>query len=162
MTSSDNTTESDRSASKTINIFSILYLIHLSPMLSSNYSPTTLPLTQQQQKAFRLQLVEQLVANYCSRKKPGLPRSSTTLPHPPPALPPADDCGPLPVQATRTALHLPSHQKKRCVYCQKYRSPRQSHEVVWFCKECPGQPALCLTGREDGSDCFRIWHAHLQ
>ena len=27
--------------------------------------------------------------------------------------------------------------------------------MLWYCKECPRQPPLCLTGREDG---FCIWH----
>ena len=130
-------------------------------ILAHSYSPTTLPTNHQTLKAFRLKLADQLIGQYCTRKKLGRPRSTTdTLSHPPPAVHPTDDCAPLPAQSTRTALHLPSHQKRRrCVYCLKYRTPSVSHQVVWYCKECPGQPALCLTGLDDGSDCFRIWHS---
>ena len=70
----------------------------------------------------------------------------TGTPHPP-LLPPPQDSGPPSTQVSRTALHTPSHQeKRRCVYCQQYRTPPQRHEVVWYCRECPGKPSLCLTG----------------
>ena len=122
-------------------------------ILYSKYCPTTTPLSHQKQKIFRLRLAEQLIGQYCTKKKAGRPRS-TTLPQHPPDQPP--------VQATRMALHLPSHQQRtRCVYCAKVRTPRAVRKVVWCCKDCEGTPALCLTGLEDGSDCFRIWHSRL-
>ena len=125
----------------------------------SLFTPTTIPITKQRLKAFRLQLADQLIGNYNTRKRLGHPRSITGTPHPPPALPPPQDSGPPSTQVSRTALHTPSHQeKRRCVYCQQYRTPPQRHEVVWYCRECPGKPSLCLTGKEDGSDCWRIWH----
>ena len=130
----------------------------------TQYSPTQIPNSQLCLKAFRLQLADQLIGSYCSRQRPGRPSTRTsTLPcHPPPPLPPPEQHGPLPAQTTRTALHLPSHQKKeRCVYCLQYRNPAHRRDVVWYCKECPGQPALCMTGKEDGSDCFRLWHQAL-
>ena len=98
----------------------------------SSYSPTHMPHTSQSLKAFRLQLAEQLIGNYCSRRRPGRPLCTSIQPcHPPPALPPPSVSGAPPTQATRTALHLPSSQgKKRCVYCSQYRSPRERHEVV--------------------------------
>ena len=131
-------------------------------ILSHHYIPTSLPSSKQTMKEYRLWLAEQLIGNYNSRKRSGRPRSTTTVPHPPPALLPPADCSPLPARSSRTALHLPSKQKKaRCVYCKKYRRPPQNHEVVWCCKECPGTPALCLTGRDDSSDCYRVWHAKL-
>ena len=119
--------------------------------------------TSQRLKAFRLRLAEQLIGEYCSRRSPGRPPRSSTLPcHPPPALPPPTVSGALATQSTRTALHLPCYQERRqCVYCSQYRTPPHCHRVVWYCKECNGKPALCLTGKEDGSDCFRIWHARL-
>ena len=127
----------------------------------SLYAPSSMPLTHQRLKMFRLRLADQLVGNYNTRKRLGRPRS---LPlHPPPELPSPQDHGPLAATATRTALHLPSklEKKRRCAYCTHYRTPPQRHDVLWYCKECPRQPPLCLTGREDGSDCFRIWHQHL-
>ena len=27
-----------------------------------------------------------------------------------------------------------------------------------MCTACDGQPTLCLSGKSDGSDCFRLWH----
>ena len=126
----------------------------------SLYSPTTMPVSHQRLKAFRLRLADQLVGDYNSRKRLGRPCSRPS--HPPPAVPSPHHLGPLPPQATRTALHLPSRleKRRRCVYCSQYREPRQRNDVYWYCKECPGQPSLCVTGNEDGSDCFRLWHSH--
>ncbi len=127
----------------------------------SLFAPTTMPNSHQRLKAFRLQLADQLVGRYNSRKRLGCPCSRPA--HPPPTIPPLHHLGPLPPQATRTALHLPSRQKnkRRCVYCSQYRNPSKRHDVQWQCKVCPGQPPLCFTGNEDDSDCFRLWHAHL-
>ena len=140
-------------------IFSFIFDVSITnAFILSLFAPTSMPITHQRLKAFRLQLAEQLISNYNSRKWLGRPHSRTA--HPPPALLPQDS-GPLPLQITRTALHLPSHQeKRRCLYCAQYRTPPRHREVVWYCKECPGRPPLCLTGKEDGSDCFRLWHAH--
>ena len=122
----------------------------------SLFTPTSMPITHQRHKAFRLKLADQLVSNYNNRKRLGRPRSLPA--HLPPELPPSHESGP-PCQASRTALHLPSRrEKRRCMYCSQYRTPPQRHTVVWYCKECPGTPSLCLTGNEDGSDCFRLWH----
>ena len=122
----------------------------------SLFAPTTIPLSHQHLKTFRLQLAEQLVGTYNSRKRLGRPCSRPI--HHPPSLPPIT-----PSQSTRTALHLPSHveKRRRCMYCSQFRTPSKRSDVMWYCKECPGQPALCLTGNEDGSDCFRLWHAHI-
>lgn len=59
----------------------------------------------------------------------------------------------------RPTPHLLSHSKsRRCVYCRDFRSPSWRKESVWVCTACEGHPQLCLTGRDDGSDCFRLWH----
>ena len=110
-------------------------------ILYSRFSVTTgTPMTLKQ---FRVKLAEQLIGTYMSRKRAGRPRKR---PCPPPT-------------STSTS-HLPSHSKsKRCTYCRDVRSRRK--ETVWFCKDCEGHPSLCLTGREDGSDCFRLWHEQL-
>ena len=87
-------------------------------------------------KTFRLTLAKQLIGDYMTRKKPGRPRKQ---PRPTP--------------------HLPSHSKsRRCVYCRDIRSPPRRKESVWVCTACEDHPQLCLTGRDDGSDCFRLWH----
>ena len=87
-------------------------------------------------KSFRLILAQKLIGDYLTRKRPGRPR-----------------------KRPRPTPHLPSHSKsRRCVYCRDVRSPPQRKESVWTCTACDGHPQLCLTGREDGSDCFRLWH----
>ena len=92
--------------------------------------------SQLDHKSFRLTLAEQLIGDYMSRKKPGRPR-----------------------KRPRPTPHLPTHSKsRRCVYCRDMRSPACRKESVWVCTACEGHPQLCLTGREDGSDCFRLWH----
>ena len=126
----------------------------------SLFTPTTMPLSHQRLKAYRLRLADQLVGSYNSRKRLGRPRSQPA--HPPlTTLPP--DLGPSPSQACRTVLHLPSRleKRRRCMYCSQHQQPHKRSDVMWYCKECPGQPPLCLTGKEDGSDCFRLWHTHL-
>ena len=112
-------------------------------------------------KAFRLKLAEQLIGRYCSRKRAGRPALTRSVVHPPPPLPTPEDDGPSASQrrCTSHSLHLPSHQgKRRCIYCRDYRTCSRRRETVWYCRDCEGTPALCLTGKEDGSDCFRLWH----
>ena len=140
-------------------IFWFLFDVVITNSYLSLFAPTTMP--NRRLKAFRLRLADQLVGNYNSRKCLGRPCSRSA--HPPPTIPPLHHLGPLPAQATRTALHLPSRQKnkRRCVYSSQYRDSPQRHDVLWQCKVCPGQPPLCFTGNEDDSDCFRLWHAHL-
>ena len=123
----------------------------------SLFAPSTMPLCHQRLKSFRLRLADQLVGSYNSRKRLGRPRSQ----HLPPPVPAPHNLGPLPPQTTRLALHLPSHRdsRRRCQYCLQYRDPPKRSDVMWYCKDCPGQPTLCMTGIEDGSDCFRLWHA---
>lgn len=108
----------------------------------SNYRVTTTSVNSL--KNFRLNLSSTLIGEYNSRKRIGRPRSTTHLS---PALPPPDCVGSPPAQSPRAHLHLPSHSHgKRCVYCQKHRQPSRRRETVWVCSECPGEPALCLTG----------------
>ena len=96
------------------------------------------------QKQFRLILAEKLIGQYKTRKRAGRPRKRSCPP---------------PTSSSTCTTHLPSHSfSKRCVYCCQIRSPPRRKESVWICKGCDGHPALCLTGRDDGSDCFRLWH----
>ncbi|MCG8622585.1 MAG: hypothetical protein MJE68_11395, partial [Proteobacteria bacterium] len=81
-------------------------------------------------------LVKQLIGDYMSRKRPGRPR-----------------------KRSRPIPHLPFHSKsRRCVYCKYYFPSPRRKESVWICTACEGHPQLCLTSRNDGSDCFRLWH----
>ena len=98
----------------------------------SLFTPTTIPITKQRLKAFRLQLADRLIGNYNTRKRLGHPRSITGTPHPPPALPSPQDSGPPSTQISRTALHTPSHQEKRrlCVLSKVPHSPTASQSGV--------------------------------
>ena len=57
------------------------------------YSPSCIPNSQLSLKSFRLQLADQLIGNYNSRKRVGRPQSSGPT-HPPPPLPPPEQDGP--------------------------------------------------------------------
>ena len=117
----------------------------------SHFSPVNT--SERSLKAFRLKLADQLIGSYCSRQRSGRPSLAKSNPNPPPP-PPASQR-----QYDSTIMHLPSHQgRKRCIYCREYRTVSRRRETVWYCQECEGRPALCLTGRGDGSDCFRVWH----
>ena len=104
-------------------------------ILYSRFSVSTgTPMTLKQ---FQVKLVEELIGSYMSRKRAGRPR--------PPIY--------------KYKYITPSHSKSKRAYCWDVRSQRK--ETVWFCKDCEGHPSLCLTGREDDSDCFRLWHKQL-
>ena len=127
----------------------------------STFTPTCAPVSHQRLKAYRMKLAEELVGRYHSRKKLGRPRSTVCVQpvtRPPPVTQPAPGTTP-----TGTVQHFPSRlqRRRRCVYCARERDPPLRREVCWQCKECPGQPPLCLTGTEDGSDCYRLWHEHM-
>ena len=93
-------------------------------------------------KQFRMTLANQLIGNYSSRQRVGRPRKR-----------------PRPSTNTLHTHHLPSKStSRRCVYCKDVRSPPRRRESVWTCTACEGNPNLCLTGKEDDSDCFRLWH----
>ena len=97
------------------------------------------------QKHFRLMLAEQLVGTYVSRKRAGRPRKRP----------------PLPPSSSIPTEHFPTHSiKRRCVYCRDVRSQPRRKESVWMCQGCEGQPTLCMTGKNDENDCFRLWHTH--
>ena len=108
-------------------------------------TPTTLE--ESRLKHFRVKLAEQLIGNYNSPKRAGRPSLGEAQP-----------------PNHQVSGHFPRHQdtKRRCYYCQhRRRCPRLS-ESRWFCSQCEGTPTLCLTGKEDGSDCWSIWHSLAQ
>ena len=96
-------------------------------------------------KEFRLALAEQLIGHYCGRIRMGCPHHSATA-------------RPLSVLQPQ---HFPRKQaaKRKCVFCNDCRQPPCKRESRWFCGDCDGHPALCLTGKGDDSDCWRLWHS---
>ena len=89
-------------------------------------------------KSFGVELAKSLVADYCSRKRPGRPSTSA------------------PVKRF-CAVHFPTQgaeKGRRCHYCYKYKHTR--HETVWYCKDC--NLFLCHNGRE--GDCFLQYHTY--
>ena len=110
--------------------------------------PTSIPTSKEERrlKAFRIRLANNLIGTYNSRQRAGR-RSSRVVPEPTPVLPP---------------FHSPHHHdRQRCVYCRVYRNPPRRKESVWQCMVCEGAPTLCLTGRDDGTNCWDLWHAQV-
>ena len=134
-TSCEDHTTSDSRTGRTISMSSGFYfdVAITNAFILHSFDVTSSPLDH---KSFRLKLAEQLIGDYMSRKKPGRPR-----------------------KRSRPTPHLPTHSKsRRCTYCRDMRSPPRRKESAWMCTACEGDPQLCLTGKEDGSDCFRLWH----
>ena len=89
-------------------------------------------------KTFRVELARSLIADYCSRKRPGRPSLSA------------------PIKRFCQA-HFPvrgAEKGRRCYYCYTFKHAR--HETVWYCRDC--DHFLCHNGRED--DCFLQYHTH--
>ena len=118
----------------------------------SRYTISTDPGPQSKRtlKWYRLKLAKQLIGSYCTRVRVGRPRLHPLPAQSQPTGPPRD----------RALLdHLPCKgQSTRCHYCSRVRRPAQRRETVWYCAGCEGQPPLCLSGRTDCTDCFRLWH----
>ena len=107
-------------------------------------SPTPTSSNESRLKQFRVQLAKSLIGNYQSRQRAGR-RSSSATAQPTPA---------------STPFHTPRHHRRQqCVYCQRCRNPPSRRESVWQCLACEGAPTFCLTGREDGTDCWSLWHS---
>ena len=120
----------------------------------SRYAITTNPgpTSRQTLKYYWLKLAEQLIGSYCSRLRVGRRRL-----HP---LPPQPSTASGQPQQRPLISHLPCKGKStRCQYCGKIRRPTQRKETIWYCSGCDGQPALCLSVRDDGFDCYRLWHS---
>ena len=124
----------------------------------STFTPTSMSISQQRLKQYRMKLAEQLVGSYNSRKRLGHPSSTTvstppisSQPPPPPAPPPV--CGP---QKPHT-LHQTSRlqRRKKCVYCAEKRVPTQRKDTQLYCRDCSTHPPLC---RGLNRDCFTLWH----
>ena len=92
-------------------------------------------------KEFRLRLAQQLIGDYCSRRKPGRaggPVRTLPLRH-----------FPLKLDDDTTG----ANKRGRCVRCLQVHHKRT--DTTWFCREC--QEWLCHSGTSTG-DCFLLWH----
>ena len=89
-------------------------------------------------KTFRVELARNLIADYCSRKRPGRPSHSAPVKR---------FCQSLfPVRG--------AEKGRRCYYCSTYNHVR--HETVWYCRDC--DHFLYHNGKE--TDCFLLYHTH--
>ena len=134
------------SASKTISWFLFDVAITSSYILST-FFPTSISISQQRLKQYRMKLAEQLVGSYNSRKPVVRPSSNTesvpsVVPPPPPV------CGPS--QQSHTA-HQPSRlwKRKRCIYCTERRNPPGRKDTPVYCKDCSDKPPLCHVANRD-------------
>ena len=103
--------------------------------IMSKFFPT---LAKKNLKEFCVQLANELMGTYNSRKRRGRPSQN------------------IPIRGF-SAAHFPSKaatRKNRCHFCLKYRGIRR--ETVWECKDCGNLP-LCHTGKAD--DCYLIYHS---
>ena len=110
-------------------------------ILFSNYATNDLPRRLKCLKEFRLQLAKELIADYCSQKRPG--RGSS------------ERCN-LPLRHFPMKNKTATNRASRCFYCSHIREPSRRRETVWYCGDC--KLHLCHTGVDDGSDCFLLHH----
>ena len=92
-------------------------------------------------KEFRLRLAEQLIGDYCSRRRAG--RGGGAI-RPLPLM-----HFPLKVQDDTTG----ASKRGRCARCHQTRHKRT--DSSWFCREC--NVWLCHSGVPE-TDCFFLWH----
>ena len=113
------------------------HILHSRYCVPSNVTAENLRLKQ-----FRLQLAQSLIGDYYGRQRIGRPSTSSV---------------PLPQPIPHQPSHFPSKrsQKWQCAYCNYYRNPPCRRESRWYCGDCEGNPALCLTGTAD-EDCWRL------
>ena len=107
-----------------------------------NYCASTLPLKNT--KEFRLNLANNLIGSYNSRKRPGRAHN---------------------VCKSLSILHFPitqAHQsgthKTKQMRCQRCKEMGCRGQTKWQCKEC--DVWLCHTGQME-TDCFYKWHQNL-
>ena len=108
-------------------------------ILQQHFTPHTF---KRSIKDFRLQLARDLIANYCTRRRPGRGGGATIrslrLRH-------------FPVKVS-DGSSPPKHKRGCCAHCIKSSHTRK--DTCWFCKECGVW--LCHTGGPN--DCFLLWH----
>lgn len=105
-------------------------------ILCRQYSNSTLTM-----KNCRLELAKKLIGTYNSRRRVGRPctQQPSTLP---------------------VTQHFPQKLKKdgqtisrRCHHCH---DNGRRKDTTWWCPQC--EVNLCLTGEDDGTDCFKLYH----
>ena len=109
----------------------IIYKHHSSPVVHKNI------------KDFRLQLAHELIADYCTRRRPGRGGGvlrSIPLRHFPTTI------------AVDGATH---HKRGRCVEC---KAKRIRKDTTWYCQEC--RAWLCHNG-DPNHDCFLHYHRNI-
>ena len=120
------------------------FLVDVSPtnafILHSFDVQTGTPMTLKQ---FRLKLAEQLIGTYISRKRIGRARKRPC---------------PTSTSTSNPTAHPPTPVAVCVVFIAGRYAPLHVGNTVWVCAERDSTPPLCLTGRSDGSDCFRLWH----
>ena len=138
-TSSEDTTKSASNVLKTKYVFWFVFDVSvMSSFILTKFNVTAgTPMTLKQ---FRVKLAEQLIGNYCSRKRAGQPRKRPSSPT-------------APISSTH-----PHTLRVHAVSTAEMFVLLHVEETVWACTACEGHPLLCLTGKQDGSDCFRLWH----
>ena len=103
------------------------FLFHVARYNLSIFTPTTMPISHQHIKAFRLRLADQLVDSHkCLGHLCSLPA------HPPPAISSLHHLGSLPAQVTRIALHLASFPASPPHACTLKREERKGGESLEY------------------------------
>lgn len=99
--------------------------------------------TKMTNKTFREMLADELVGDYCSRKRAG--RGNNII-------------RPLQIQHFPTKVPSGNNERKRgrCSLC---REKRRRRDTPWFCEQCGVW--LCHPGTRH-EDCFYVWHSRLE
>ena len=53
------------------------------------------------------------------------------------------------------------HVEEAVCLLQQVPHPSSAENTVWFCSACDGHPPLCLTGKGDSTDCYRLWYQNM-
>lgn len=92
-------------------------------------------------KTCRMELAKKLIGSYNSRKRAGRPSSQQQT-------------------VQQQPMHFPKKIKKDgCTVsrrCQRCFEKGIRKDTTWCCLQCGMN--LCLTGEDDGSDCFQLYH----
>ena len=125
-------------------------------MLSSYYTPTTMPNDKKRLKAYRLQLTNigwQLQQSQAVGPSSFPVGTSSTHTSSPTTTQPSSLSGLTHLSSPTSA----SEEETVCVLLAE-SDPPVRHDMLWYCKDCQGQLPLCMTGNEDESDCFQLCH----
>ena len=104
------------------------------------YKNYCLERTLRNAKEFRLQLAQQLIGEYCSRRRLG--RQSGVI-------------APLPMRHFPVRVNSDTTSKRRRGRCAKCSQLNHRCDTTWYCREC--DLWLCHGG-DPKEDCFLLWH----